>query len=259
MMGAMLNRAPEANWVAFRRAFVALPILFVVISFSGCSSESLDEPVKAKKVSAIMGEKEKPKEMVVTSSKKRVRAWINSITLEPPLPNKDQMLAAIIDWGPQGQPDITVGYQWFVNGEEFQMEAEEVSKPNTLGLNGFRSGDRIFLMASLIRPDGSVADTERSLSTIIQNRPPELGADFKGFEKKEDYLVGKLMISDPDGDGVEVALLEGPEGLTVDSEGTVFWPLSQVTSGDHQLTLELEDERGLGFRGTISFSMETKG
>ena len=238
---------------------MALPILFVAISFSACSSESLDEPVKAKKVSAIMGKKEKPKEMVVASSQKGVRAWINSITLEPPLPNKDQMLTGIIDWGPQGQPDITVGYQWFVNGVEFQREREEISKPNTLRLNGFRSGDRIFLMASLTRPDGSVADTERSLSTIIQNRPPELGSDFKGFEKKGDTLVGKLMISDPDGDGVEVALLEGPEGLTVDSEGMVLWPISQVTSGDHQLTLELEDERGLGFRGTLSFSMETKG
>jgi hypothetical protein len=44
--------------------------------------------------------------------------------------------------------------------------------------------------------------------------------------------------------------------LTVQPDGTVHWAVAAVKPGTHELTVELEDERGLGFRGALSFSIE---
>lgn len=238
-----------------------LPLLFLVgISF-GCSSKSLEGSAKGGKVKVSQSEKaiEKAGELKRSSPAKGLRAWVNAIRMNPPLANKDDTIMAKVDWGPKGQPGIRVVYQWYVNGIEIEREMDTISSQNTLPLNKFRSGDRVFLIASLLRSDGSVADSQRSISRIIQNRAPVMESTFWGFEKDGEFLRGKVVFSDPDGDEVEVELIRGPKGLRVQGDGQVFWPLEQVTPGDHQLVLDLKDEKGLGFRGTLSFSMEKNG
>ena len=229
--------------------------------FFGCSSKSLEGSAKGEEVQVSQSEKkgEVKEELKESSPEKGLRAWINAISMNPPLANKDDTIRAEVDWGPKGQPGIRVVYRWYVNGIEIERDMDKISSNNEFPLNAFRSGDRVFLMASLLRSDGSVADSQRSLSRVIQNRAPVMGSTFGGFEEDGDYLTGQVVFSDPDGDEVEVELIQGPEGLRVQWDGKVYWPLEQVTPGDHQLVLDLKDEQGLGFRGTLSFSMERNG
>ena len=76
------------------------------------------------------------------------------------------------------------------------------------------------------------------------------------FAKSDKEWVGHLRFSDPDGDAVTVKLVSGPAGLTVQPDGTVRWPVAAIQPGTHEVTVELEDERGLGVRGAFSFSLE---
>ena len=191
------------------------------------------------------------KQASVLSEKDDLRAWIKSVALTPVLPNKDQTLSASADWQPQGRPGIAVSYQWFVNGVEVAKGAS-----NELPLVEFHSGDRVHVVAALIGEDSAMMASERSRSVVIQNRPPILISGPENLVQQGEELVGQIRYSDPDGDPVTVKLVEGPAGLIVEKDGRVHWPLSQVRGGDHQLTIELEDERGLGYQETLSFSMK---
>ncbi|MBN4054104.1 hypothetical protein JYT87_00175 [Nitrospira defluvii] len=237
-------------FVSIERVSIPLSIVLLLV-LTGCNTKSVDEVIVLKKTpleSTI-------KEQVVTASPGNdSRAWIKSLAMTPLLPNKDQLLQAAIEWGPEGRP-IEVSYQWFVNGVEIQSEQGRPERSNVLSLKRFRSGDRVYLTASLIRPDGSVAASRRSLSTVIQNRAPQFDSGLEGLTKEENDLRGRFSYSDPDGDLVVVKLLKGPEGLTVEEDGVVRWSLSKVEEGDHQMIVELVDERGLGFRGTLPFSI----
>ena len=191
---------------------------------------------------------------VTDSSEEPLRAWITSLMLRPPYPNREQTVEAVLDWAPQGRPGIGVSYEWLVNDR-----AVKTGEASELVLGKYGPGDRVSVIAAIIGPDGKRLASERSRSIIIQNRPPTLDGGIEEFAKTDNEWIGHLRFSDPDGDKVSVKLVRGPAGLTVQPDGTVRWPLAQIRPGKHELAVELEDERGLGFRGTLSFSIEAEG
>lgn len=188
------------------------------------------------------------------SSEGSLRAWIKLLKLQPPFPNRDETVTAFMDWEPRGRPGTGVLYEWLVN--DIPVQSGESSE---LHLGRFHSGDRVSVIAGVSGPDGSRLASERSSSVVIQNRPPILDGALEGFgprDKDNKEWVGHIGFSDPDGDHVAVKLVNGPKGLTVEPDGTVRWPVEAVLPGKHELAVELEDERGMGFRGALSFSIE---
>jgi len=182
-----------------------------------------------------------------------LRAWIHSVFLSPARVNKDESLKALTDWGPTGRPEMALHYEWFVNEQRVSSGAS-----SRLALSEFRSGDRVYVVSKVLLKQGllkeeSVLASRRSRSIVIQNRPPRLEAGLKEMRQENDMLVGQIKASDPDGDFFTMRLLEGPRGLSLSPDGDVRWPLSEVMPGAQQLVIELEDERGLGFRGTLPF------
>lgn len=183
-----------------------------------------------------------------------VRAWIRSLILQPAFPNRDQTVVAALEWEPQGRPGMKVSYEWFVN--EVSVKTGQVGE---LVLNKYRAGDRVSVTATIIGPDGKPLASDRSRrSIIIQNRPPALEGGLEEFQETDKEWIGHIRFSDPDSDEVTVKLVSGPAGLTVQPDGAVLWPVAQIRLGKHELTVELEDARGLGFRGTLSFSIEAQ-
>lgn len=178
------------------------------------------------------------------------RAWIRSVTLLPNLPTKDQTLVAAAIWQPQGQPDLTLEHHWFVNGTEVANH-----DGSELALADFQTGDRIHLVAEVRAGAARVLASERSLSVVIQNRPPTVVSALDALAPSGDDLTGRIVAADPDGELVTVTLREGPPGLVIEPDGTVRWPLARVTPGDHQLTVDVQDTRGLGYQGTMTFSV----
>ena len=229
-------------------------ILVSPLGLIGCDSDSDETPVQQAEDSAPQGPSDNEKAGTASVAQDQYRAWIKAITLSPALPNKDQVLTTLVDWQPQGVPGLAVSYRWFVNGVEVTTGYR-----SDLSLSKFHSGDRVYVVASVLRPDGNVTASLQSRSVVIQNRPPMLQSGFEGFVKHENELVGHIRYSDPDGDKVTVKLLGGPPGLVLEADGTVRWPLSMVQAGNHQLNVELTDEAGLGYRGTLTFSMEAGG
>jgi hypothetical protein len=229
-------------------------LLLASLGLLGCGSASNEAPQAQAEISARQQVPISHKSPNASVSPDEFRVWIKALTINPSLPNKDQVLTTQIDWQPQGAPGVAVSYRWFVNGAEVTAGYR-----SDLALSKFRSGDRVYVVASLLRPDGKAAVSQQSRSVVIQNRPPTLQPNFDGFVKRENELVGHLRYSDPDGDKVTVKLLGGPTGLVAEPDGTLRWPLSMVQAGNHQLNLELTDEAGLGYRGILTFSMEAGG
>ncbi len=141
------------------RGFLALTL---ILGVTGCGSPAMNESSRPAHSSA------EPKGSVALN-KTELRAWINSVALNPPFPHKDQTLTASTDWGPQGRTDISVFYRWYVNEVEIQKEPS-----HELVLKEFHPGDRIYVVSELRWEDGSMVASERSRSVVVQNRPPEL-------------------------------------------------------------------------------------
>ena len=186
-----------------------------------------------------------------TASPSERRAWIQAVTLSPNLPTKDLTLVAAAVWQPQGQPGLTLVHRWHVN----ETEIADHTGPK-LALADYRTGDRIHLVAEVRADDGRVLAGERSLSVVIQNRPPTVVSGLEDLTQTGEALTGRIVAADPDGEAVTVTLREGPPGLVVEPDGTVRWPLGRVTPGDHRLTIQVQDDRGLGYQGTIAFSVK---
>lgn len=226
-------------------------------SLAGCSPMGGGQPVPSREVSVSPPVSSVQEENSIASSEdgdSDFRVWIKSLVLGPSFPNKDQTLTATVDWAPQGRP-VEVDYRWFINGKEIDEKERLPGKPSTLPLERFRSGDRVYVIVSLIRPDGGVAASRRSRSKVIQNRAPRFDSALEHLSREGSALVGNIGYSDPDGDKVTVSLVKGPEGMIVETDGRVRWPISELKRGNHEITLELVDERGLGFRGTFPFSL----
>jgi hypothetical protein len=180
-----------------------------------------------------------------------LRAWIKALTLRPPFPKRDEQVAASLEWEPQGRPGMLVSYEWLVNDVSIKT-----GEADTLALAEYHTGDHVAAIATITDANGKPLASRRSLSVVIQNRPPMLNGGLEGFAKRGEVWVGQIPMSDPDGDHVAARLVSGPAGLTVQPDGTVHWAVAAVKPGTHELTVELEDERGLGFRGALSFSIE---
>ena len=216
---------------------------------TGCSMRGVDLPA-AKGVSTEAAPLRQGKENRPNGPS--LRGWVHSVRLQPARVDNSGVLTASADWGPAGQPRLQLRYRWVVNGKLISNGAD-----GRLPLDKFRPGDRIHAVAQVVQGGKRIVAEMPSRSTIVQNRPPRLDAGLTGLRPVGDALVGAISASDPDGDPFSIRLLEGPEGLHVDPDGAVRWPLSQVTLGRHRLALALEDIRGLGLRETILFSMES--
>lgn len=243
----------RVDMLTLTKGMVVHFLILLTFALIGCSSGEMEDVVVLRK-DAVAGASEKKDRSSDPTLEPSFRAWIKSLSLNPSLPNKDQTLYAKALWGPEGRP-IEVSYQWFVNGVEVDRKKRHPEEAHAFSLGRFRSGDRVYFIASLIRPDGSVAASQRSLSTVIQNRPPELKRGLERLVRQDDDLVGQISYADPDGDRVFVKLIDGPKGLILEDGDSIRWPLSLVEAGDHVVTLELLDERGLGFRESFPFSM----
>ena len=223
-------------------------LMTAVMLLVACGRTAIEVPEKRARESQAISDEEKQE---VLPEEKDFRGWIHSVSLRPPQVNNESTLSVSTDWGPEGKPGVMLRYQWFVNGKKILSEASA-----RLNLSKFRSGARVYAVAHLVRNDGKIIASRRSRSSVIQNRPPRLDADLKEMKEEDGYLIGAIAASDPDGDAFTMRLVDGPNGLMIDSDGSVRWPLSKVRPGKYQMTLELEDERGLGLLGTLLFSMD---
>jgi len=233
-----------------------IPALLVILLVSACGAPTIgaSEREHPPREESEHEEREGLAAAKSLAGKRTPRGWIHSVLVRPARVNKDGALRASADWGPAGNPEMALRYKWFVNNRKVASSASE-----RLPLSAFRSGDRVYALAQVLLKNQKVIASRRSRSVVIQNRAPKFDAGLRSLQRKGDALVGHVSASDPDGDFFTMRLIDGPGGLALDPDGIIQWPLASVKPGAQEITIELEDERGLGFRGTLAFSVKREG
>ncbi|TNE52215.1 MAG: tandem-95 repeat protein [Deltaproteobacteria bacterium] len=93
---------------------------------------------------------------------------------------------------------------------------------------------------------GGVAEQKFSIKVVTgENRPPQVKKPEQIDVEEGKPFVWKVEAKDPDGDKVSLVLVEGPEGLTVDSASQeIRWTPAFWQQGTWTVKLRVSDEKG---------------
>ncbi len=180
---------------------------------------------------------------------------IQSARLLPENPRKgDDLHIAIKTFDGDGD-DVTVDYEWLINGESVPQQALDA---NRLNGNFIKRGDRVSV--KITPSDGETNGLAITLETLVVNSPPvvsdELGTEFDGS-----LYSAKIKAFDPDGDRLTYTLKQAPKGMTINSEtGVITWLVTPDDKGKHDITVSVKDGHGgeiiLPFTTTIGFAKQ---
>ncbi len=119
-------------------------------------------------------------------------------------------------------------------------------------LNGKFITDQNFLSTSFKRDDMITVeitpyDSDDTGNTIfvknkIYNSPPFVSENPPSFDGKT--YTYQLNAEDPDGDVLTYMILEGPEGMSVDTSGMITWELEPKDAGRNEFTVVINDNNG---------------
>ena len=182
---------------------------------------------------------------------------IQSARLLPSPPRKgDNLYVEITTYDGDGD-DVTVDYEWFINGESIPQQA--LDKPEILDGDLIKRGYRVSV--KITPSDGETKGRAIILETLVANSAPvvsnELETEFNGS-----VYSARITAFDPDGDRLTYTLKQAPEGMTIDPEtGAITWLVTPDDEGEHNITVSVKDGHGgeiiLPFTTTIGFIEHT--
>ena len=127
---------------------------------------------------------------------------------------------------------VSYNYKWFVKDE-------------------YRGNDS-FLDTELQRGDDvrvEISPTDRedtgksvSLTSQVFNSLPVVIESVPVI--KGNLYKHRIDVSDPDGDTLTFTLKKGPEGMSIDQSGVLFWKIKPDDSGDHDIEVLISDNHG---------------
>lgn len=155
---------------------------------------------------------------------------------------------------PDGDP-LEVEYVWYVNGSRVEASG------SLLETEGFRQGDEI--QAEIRASDGTNwTRSKRTAVVTVGSAHPEITSTPPDF-REEGVFRYAVVAEDPDGDKLlRYALLEGPEGMAIDSLlGDLVWRPQEDQVGVYPVRIEVRDSTGLAttqsFQVTVRRGEET--
>ncbi len=100
-------------------------------------------------------------------------------------------------------------------------------------------------------------DADGKLDILVTNRGDDTASIlYNRFDPNEVYRYDADAL-DPDGDSLTYRVVDGPGGLFIDSQsGEVFWAASPDQIGQHQVVLEVSDNRGGLARQTFQIDVQ---
>jgi len=182
---------------------------------------------------------------------------IQSARLLPTPPRKgDDLYVEIKTFDGDGD-NVTVDYEWFINGESIPEQA--LDNPEILDGDLIKRGYRVSV--KIIPSDGETKGRAIILESLVANSAPvvsdELDTEFNGS-----IYSARIKAFDPDGDRLTYTLKQAPEGMTIDPEtGVITWLVTPDDEGEHNITVSVKDGHGgeiiLPFTTTIGFIEHT--
>ena len=163
---------------------------------------------------------------------------ISSIALQPSLTPTilDEIKAIPRGEDPDGDP-IDFIYHWSVNGSRIDYLGPELPKMR------FRRGDKIDL--DVVATDGNLDSEPMSAPTIvIVNAEPVIVSVPTEMNENGTFQYN-VVVEDADDRMLRYALLEKPDGMTIDwLGGAVQWKPTDKQAGKHTVKLEVDDQNG---------------
>jgi hypothetical protein len=147
-----------------------------------------------------------------------------------------------------GDP-IEFHYTWRVNG------VRSFTDGNSLPSREFRRGDWIDL--SVVATDGRASSEPLASKPFeVTNAAPVITSSPGGFDS-EGALVYQIEVEDPDDDGFQYRLIEGPDGMQLDgATGQLTWTPTQRQVGTHRTKIEVVDPKGGKAWQSFDFEMD---
>jgi hypothetical protein len=181
---------------------------------------------------------------------------ITRILLEPSdAPKRGETLVATPLVTDADGDDVTLSYEWLVNGEPVFGARE-----GRFELTQVQRGDRV-----QVRVRARDADDESpaavSAELAIANAPPAF-EKFSGFDIEGGVFRHQFHATDPDGDkALRFALAEGPRGMEIDPMlGIATWRPDGSVTGKIPVQVEVRDAYGaasaLRFELTVNRAAE---
>ncbi|MEW6442518.1 MAG: Ig-like domain-containing protein [bacterium] len=165
------------------------------------------------------------------------------VELLPRLPRVGDTIRVELDPS-EPDPCPMPDYHWSVNEVEIQEERGETFA------GAFKRGDTVSVLVGCMgEPDGAAPGRA---SVTVGNSPPAVrelaGPRFDG----QSYET-RVVASDPDGDPLDFAVVEGPKGLEIDSDGKISWRPPEQELGEHTILISVKDSAGGEIVYTYSF------
>jgi|GEM_PF-3259028 len=195
-------------------------------------------PAKARKnlSSAKVSEHAAGRQPEALSARLGSSVRLTSLKFDPPQPVTGDRIRAVIGVSdPQGSGGYSFAVRWNINGVDVEKTGETLEEPVTFGDS---------VMATVLLSVPGEEPKVLSSTVLVGNAPPMLEVVQGQGEAPGEY-VAHIHVNDPEGDSVSLQLLEGPEGLVLDSAArTLRWRPSGADSGVFAVALEGVDSAG---------------
>jgi len=228
----------DAKSIVFIIVFLAALISYIVYS----GSDKKEAPV----AETSQGAAEKGSTQTQTFEAKRDVPSITKAKLKvESVDNKDN-LKVIAEGNTIGNAPVSFRYAWTKNGQPVEGGGDSIS--------GFKKGDKIDVK---ITPYiGELLGQPRTLSTEIKNSTPKVTEDKKvNFDGTT--ATYQVKATDPDGDTLTYALMDAPQGMTIDgSRGLISFPVKDDTPASISFKVKISDGNGGEITYPLTMSLE---
>jgi hypothetical protein len=161
------------------------------------------------------------------------------ITLEPQRPVTGDRLKLTVK---VRDSFIRAEVKWTLNGEDVKNDiCTNINEVSELDRD-VKAGDRIEVAVSLY-DSARGTDLKGVVKKLkIRNSGPIL---ILGEQNIDDYLyTAEIKAYDPDGDNFTLTLKEGPSGMTLESDGKIYWKFDKNTKGRFKVKVSGKDDKG---------------
>jgi hypothetical protein len=173
---------------------------------------------------------------------------IKKAFLLPVSPKKGDTLRVDVEAEDPDGDDVYIRYEWGVNNMAVGSDS------NTLQAD-INRGDNVVVRITPFDKEYTEGRTvERSV--VIGNAPPVVEERIKGLKVTNGLLTGRIEATDPDGDPVEFRIVDAPEGMKIDNDGTINWILPEAVSGTYAISVMVSD--GHGGESLFNFEISLK-
>ena len=165
-----------------------------------------------------------------------------SITRVTVLPSSESGQAQVVATPEATDADgdaVRFRYRWFRNGRALPDTGA------TLSIASLAQGDHV--TAEAIASDGiNESAPVRSNDLPIDNRPPHFTSQPTAPSLTDDVFRYQAAATDDEGDALRYELVSGPQGMSMDADGSLRWtlPTGSDRKGEFPVTIRVVDTKG---------------